>query len=104
MSDEYIKKLSQIKKDIGVVQDSIFFELHKLNEINKSLESRIKELESELRLEKEGVDFYADVSKWDHRRDGIHDMVTCKDICHYQDGKVYGGKRARARQKDRREV
>lgn len=51
MSEEYIKKLSQIKKDIGVVQDSIFFELHKLNEINKSLESRIKELEGELKAE-----------------------------------------------------
>ena len=44
MSDEYIKKLSQIKSDIGLVQDSIFFELHTLNERNEKLQSKIDEL------------------------------------------------------------
>ena len=38
MSD-YIKKLAQIKEDIGIIQDSIFFELYNLNKENEKLKA-----------------------------------------------------------------
>jgi hypothetical protein len=41
---EYIKKLAQIKKDIGIIQDSIFFELHNLEKENAKLKEQLAEL------------------------------------------------------------
>lgn len=46
---ENIEKLSRIKKDIGIVQDSIFFELYKLDQeitrLKKALEIANRGLE-----------------------------------------------------------
>ena len=43
MSD-YIKKLSQMKSDIGIIQDSIFFELHNLEQELTTIKEQNKKL------------------------------------------------------------
>lgn len=43
MSD-YIVKLAQIKKDVGIIQDSIFFELHNLEKENAELKTKNEKL------------------------------------------------------------
>lgn len=63
----------------------------------QSLESRIKELENELKAEREVVDFYADESNF--KRDDFLEVATFQGITGFGDPV---GDRARARQKDRR--
>ena len=54
---EYIEKLSRIKKDIGLIQDSIYLELFKLEQENAKLKERSKEAENV-------IQFYAKPSVW----------------------------------------
>jgi len=89
---EYIEKLSQIKKDIGIIQDSIFFELYNLNEANIKLKAENAKL-------RQGLELYAKIGAWGIDQVGAMtaiDPSDHEDIFHQEIGiTTRGGKLAR---------
>lgn len=94
---ENIEKLSRIKKDIGAVQDSIFFELH-------SLDQEITRLKKALEIANEAIGFYAKEDNWlfssEYGTPSIKTEIKLDHDC--QVG--CSGKRAREAQKQIKEI
>lgn len=112
MSDEYIKKLSQIKRDITLIQDSIFFELHNLEKENTQLKAKLAHAERELEEEIKALDYYGDPENWQDSGDRSANFMwditideSDQETLGIKDGDhvLLGGKRARQRKKERKE-
>ena len=73
-------------------------------EIAENQRVEIEKLQKAVDVLMEMGEFYGDVNNWDHRRHGIHDMITCKDIKTLEKELVYGGKKARAALKQAKEI
>lgn len=71
-------------------------------------QSLISDLKSELAKERETVDFYSSKDHWHPFRSFADEWGAIDDsdwtYCYDKDAKYLGGKRARARQKERKEI
>ena len=55
-----IEKISRIKKDLGLIQDKIYFEITVVVEENEKLKNQLKQTQDRLKDAESVIEFYAD--------------------------------------------
>jgi len=63
-----IEKISRIKKDLGLIQDKIYFEITVVVEENEKLKNQLKQTQDRLKDAESALSKYADVNNWSYQQ------------------------------------